>query len=78
MKDIFMISETKIDNSFPISEFTMTGKIFLVQQLKPTSMLISNTVLWINLRKKVKNLNKSNNAIHLISIFKKLDNVNAT
>ena len=23
--DIFMISETKIDNSFPISQFTMTG-----------------------------------------------------
>ena len=23
--DIFMISETKIDNNFPISQFTMTG-----------------------------------------------------
>ena len=23
--DIFMISETKIDNSFPISQFTMAG-----------------------------------------------------
>ena len=23
--DIFMISETKIDNTFPISQFTMTG-----------------------------------------------------
>ena len=23
--DIFIISETKIDNSFPLSQFTMTG-----------------------------------------------------
>ena len=26
--DTFMISETKTDNSFPISQFTMTGNSF--------------------------------------------------
>ena len=31
--DIFMISETKIDNSFPISQFTMTGYSIPFRQL---------------------------------------------
>ena len=28
-KDIFMISETKTDNSFPLSQFSMTATQFL-------------------------------------------------
>ena len=65
--DISIILETKIDSSFPISQFTMmcnliplrlnqtirgvehfclSGKIFLVKQLKLTAMLILRSFLW--------------------------------